>query len=108
MKSFEDFKNEVQKMVDIYNTQDHWVDGEVGGLKVTLKPIFGDFSSEGYRPKYVANYIVYWAGKNPYKNGKYVEYDIRFGGYVSGCRHSPVKNTNKSIRGAFKKIFDIF
>ena len=107
MKTFEDFKNEVQKMVDVYNTQNHWVDGEVGGLKVTLKPIFGDFSSDGYMPKYVANFVVYWGGKNPVKSGRYVEYNCRFGQYVSGCRHSPVRNTNKSIRGSFKKIYDI-
>lgn len=107
MKSFEDFKNEVQKMVDIYNTQDHWVDGKVDGLKVTLKPIFGDFSSDGYMPKYVANFIVYWGGKNPCKSGRYVEYNCRFRNYVSGCFRSPVRSTLKSIRGSFKKIFDI-
>lgn len=107
MKSFEDFKNEVQKMVDIYNTQDHWVDGKVDGLKVTLKPIFGDFSSDGYMPKYVANFIVYWGGKNPCKSCRYVEYNCRFRNYVSGCFSSPVRSTLKSIRGSFKKIFDI-
>lgn len=107
MKSFEDFKNEVQKMVDIYNAQDHWVDGKVGGMKVTLKPIFGDLSSDGYMPKYVANFIVYWGGKNPCKSVRYVEYNCRFRHYVSGCFTSPVRSTLKSIRGSFKKIFDI-
>ena len=107
MKSFEDFKNEVQKVVDIYNAQDHWVDGKVGGMKVTLKPIFGYLSSDGYMPKYVANFIVYWGGENPVKSGRYVEYNIRFGQYVSGCFSSPIRSSLKTIRGSFKKIFDI-
>ena len=107
MKSFEDFKNEVQRMVDIYNTQDHWVDGKVGGLKVTLKPIYGDYSNDGYMPKFCAGFIVYWGGKNPSKSGRYIEYNCRFRHYVSGSRYSPVRSTLKSIRGSFKKIFDI-
>ena len=107
MKTFEDFKNEVREMCEIYNTQDHWVDGEVGGLKVTLKPIFGDFSSDGYMPKYVANFVVYWGGKNPCKSSRYIKYNCKFDQYISGFKCSPVNNIRKSIRGAFKKIYDI-
>ena len=107
MKSFEDFKNEVQKMVDIYNTEDHWVDGKVDGLKVTLKPIFGDFSSDGYMPKFYAGFIVYWGGKNPCRSDRFFEYNIRFDRYVSGSKHWREKTTRKSVIGAFKGIFEI-
>lgn len=107
MKTFEDFKQEVQKMVNIYNTQDHWVDNKVGGLKVTLKPIFGDYSNDGYMPKYCANFIVFWDEKKVGVSDRYVVYNIRFDNYTSGVKTLPGKNTRKSIRGVFKKIYDI-
>ncbi len=107
MKELEDFKNEVEKMVDIYNRQEHWVDGEIGGLIITIKPIFGDFSSDGYMPKFCANFLVFWGGKYNFKSNSYIEYNIRFERYISGFKNLPPSKAYKSIRASFKKNFNI-
>lgn len=104
MKSFEIFKYEVQILCDIYNKQDHRA---CGNQKMTLKPIFGDFSSDGYMPKYVANFIIYYDGKSPYKSRDFVEYNCRFGNCASGWSLPLEIFYFKTLRGAFKKIFCI-
>ena len=107
MKTFEEFKNEVKRMADIYNQQDHWVDNKVEGWKITIKPIFGDFSDDGYMPSYCANFIVYWGGEHPYKGGLFIKYNLRFDNYTSGSTSWRERFTRKSVRGAFKKIWNI-
>lgn len=107
MKTFEEFKNEVNELVDIYNQQDHWVDGEVGRLKVTIKPIFGDFSNDGYMPKYCSNFVIYYGSENPCKTNRFFTFDLMINKYVSGFISSKDRTTRKNARNAFKGIFDI-
>ena len=106
MKTFEEFKKEVQQVVDAYNAEGHWVDAKEGGLRISISPVFADYSSDGYMPKYYAGFNVMWGEEHKFKSGRYVTYVLRFGKpYVSGVKGSPVRNSYKTLRSAFQKIF---
>lgn len=106
MKTFEEFKKEVSELVAIYNSQNHWIEGEVGQTKTTIKPIFRDFSNDGYTPKYCANFIISF-GENSYRTDRFFEFDLMIEKYVSGFKQAKGKFIRKNVRNAFKSIFEI-
>lgn len=102
MKTFEEFKSEVQKMVDTYNGKGHRLED---GVLVTYKPVFEDRTDDGYMPHYYAGFVVCHDGKPFVKTGAYVKYAIYYNTpWMSGARND--RYWRKTLRGVFYKIFN--
>lgn len=107
MKTFEDFKSEITKLAEVYNNQDHRVDGSSRGLKITIKPVFADYSNDGYEPQYSASFIVYWGDNHRFNSGRFIKYLHRLCSYQPHFKGHPQMRAYKSVRKAFSCIYDI-
>lgn len=102
MKTFEEFKSEVQKMVDTYNGKGHRLED---GVLVTYRPVFEDRSGDGHMPHYFACFQVLYDGRPFAKTGTYVKYAINYSTpWQSGVRAN--RYWRKTLRGVFYKIFN--